>query len=60
MQAKRNISATQNKSYIVVQLRWYTTILTGNTTSNTAKFAKMVHPVFVGEDSGRYSPLFEN
>ena len=29
------------------------TILTANAISNTAKTAKMVHPDFFGEDSGR-------
>ena len=32
---------------------WCSTILTVNTISNTDKFAKMVHPDFFGEDSGR-------
>ena len=32
---------------------WCSTILTVNTISNTGKFAKMVHPDFLGEDSGR-------
>ena len=32
---------------------WYSTILGTNTISNTAKFAKMVHPDFFGEGGGR-------
>ena len=32
---------------------WYSTILAVNTISNTGKFAKMVHPDFFGEDSGK-------
>ena len=32
---------------------WYSTILGTNTISNTAKFAKMVHPDCFGEGGGR-------
>ena len=32
---------------------WYSTILVANTIFYTGKFAKMVHPDFVGENGGR-------
>ena len=31
---------------------WYSTILAANTISYTGKFAKMVHPAFLGENGG--------
>ena len=34
---------------------WNSTIMAGNTISNTSKFAKMVHPAFFGEVGGRNS-----
>ena len=37
----------------VAQQWWYSTILVANTISYTGKFAKMVHPDFLGENGGR-------
>ena len=60
--SKDNVSATEHKLQYnagvtmqdnVAQHYWNSTILMGNTVSNTGKFVNMVYPDFFVEDGGR-------